>query len=58
MQMMYDVVARELKTMQRMDLNPQDFLNFYCLGNREEVPEESLSEVNQSSDKVVFIILI
>lgn len=58
MQMMYDVVARELKTMQRMDLNPQDFLNFYCLGNREEVPEESLNEVNQSSDKVVFIILI
>lgn len=42
MQMMYDVVARELKSMQLDDLHPQDYLNFYCLGNREEFHEESL----------------
>ncbi|KNA20728.1 hypothetical protein SOVF_049470 [Spinacia oleracea] len=52
MQMMYEVVARELKTMQPTDLNLQDYLNFYCLGNREEVPEESLKEANESSAKV------
>ncbi|XP_021731076.1 phospholipase D delta-like [Chenopodium quinoa] len=52
MQMMYEVVARELKTLQLTDLHPQDYLNFYCLGNREEVPEESLKEAEQSSDKI------
>lgn len=48
MQMMYDVVARELKSMQRTDLHPQDYLNFYCLGNREEHPQESLSSNDAS----------
>ncbi|XP_020218200.1 phospholipase D delta [Cajanus cajan] len=41
MQMMYDVVARELKSMQLTDVHPQDYLNFYCLGNREHFNEES-----------------
>lgn len=36
MQMMYDIVARELKSMQLADSTPQDYLNFYCLGNREQ----------------------
>lgn len=35
MQMMYEVVARELKTMQLESSHPRDYLNFYCLGNRE-----------------------
>ncbi|KAK4261703.1 hypothetical protein QN277_004663 [Acacia crassicarpa] len=43
MQMMYDVVARELKSMELVDLHPQDYLNFYCLGNREEFHEENSS---------------
>ena len=41
MQMMYDIVARELKALQLQDSHPQDFLNFYCLGKREKVPEET-----------------
>ncbi|BAT99932.1 hypothetical protein VIGAN_10147600 [Vigna angularis var. angularis] len=40
MQTMYNVVARELKAMQLSDINPQDYLNFYCLGNREDFNEE------------------
>ncbi|KAK9948329.1 hypothetical protein M0R45_003910 [Rubus argutus] len=40
MQMMYDVVARELKALKLKHLHPQDYLNFYCLGNREKVSEE------------------
>lgn len=43
MQMMYDVVARELKSMQLTDVQPQDYLNFYCLGKREDWDEESSS---------------
>ncbi|XWS45611.1 hypothetical protein CRYUN_Cryun15aG0151100 [Craigia yunnanensis] len=43
MQMMYDVVAQELKSMQFKDSHPQDYLNFYCLGKREEVSKEMLS---------------
>lgn len=35
MQMMYQVIARELKSMQLVDSHPLDYLNFYCLGNRE-----------------------
>nr|XP_011461950.1 PREDICTED: phospholipase D delta-like [Fragaria vesca subsp. vesca] len=41
MQMMYDIVARELKALQLQDSHPQDFLNFYCLGKREKVPQET-----------------
>ncbi|KAI4314709.1 hypothetical protein L6164_027589 [Bauhinia variegata] len=43
MQMMYGVVARQLNSMELSDLHPQDYLNFYCLGNREEVHEETSS---------------
>uniref|UniRef100_A0A5B7BRX8 Phospholipase D n=1 Tax=Davidia involucrata TaxID=16924 RepID=A0A5B7BRX8_DAVIN len=52
MQMMYSVIAGELKSMQVVDSHPQDYLNFYCPGNREEIPEESLSEGSQSSATV------
>ncbi|KAG6703074.1 hypothetical protein I3842_07G065800 [Carya illinoinensis] len=44
MQMMYNVVATELKATGRVDSHPRDFLNFYCLGNRENIPEEKSSD--------------
>lgn len=37
MQMMYDVVTQAIKSMQ-LNAHPQDYLNFYCLGKREDVP--------------------
>ncbi|XP_028774530.1 phospholipase D delta isoform X2 [Neltuma alba] len=43
LQAMYKVVAEELKSMQFTDLHPQDYLNFYCLGNREEFHEDALN---------------
>lgn len=49
MQMMYDVVARELNAMQLTDLHPQDYLNFYCLGNREDISEGKSDEVNEAA---------
>ncbi|KAI3767818.1 hypothetical protein L2E82_18240 [Cichorium intybus] len=39
MQTMYTIIAREIKAMQ-IDAHPQDYLNFYCLGKREQLPPE------------------
>uniref|UniRef100_A0A7N0V3U6 Phospholipase D n=1 Tax=Kalanchoe fedtschenkoi TaxID=63787 RepID=A0A7N0V3U6_KALFE len=41
MRMMYDIVAKVLKEMNMKNSHPQDYLNFYCLGNREKMPEET-----------------
>uniref|UniRef100_A0A6M2EJQ7 Phospholipase D n=1 Tax=Populus davidiana TaxID=266767 RepID=A0A6M2EJQ7_9ROSI len=43
MQMMYEVIAKELKSMNLENSHPQDYLNFYCLGNREHVPDSDKS---------------
>ncbi|KAH9623097.1 hypothetical protein KSS87_002528 [Heliosperma pusillum] len=51
MQSMYDVIAHELTSMQLTDLNPQDYLNFYCLGNREELPQKEMDQSN-ANDKI------
>ena len=51
MQMMYEVVANELKSMNLENSHPQDYLNFYCLGNREEVPGS-----NNSGDQTVTVL--
>ncbi|KAD5960791.1 hypothetical protein E3N88_12263 [Mikania micrantha] len=40
MQMMYNVVAQAIKSMQ-LNAHPQDYLNFYCLGKREDIPFKS-----------------
>ncbi|WCJ44295.1 phospholipase D delta [Euphorbia peplus] len=48
--MMYDLIAKELKSMNMEDSHPQDYLNFYCLGNREEIPEVK----SASNDKINF----
>ncbi|KAF5771476.1 putative phospholipase D [Helianthus annuus] len=40
MQMMYEVIARELKNSKLENAHPQDYLNFYCLGNREQCDEQ------------------
>ncbi|CAN4083496.1 unnamed protein product [Withania somnifera] len=50
-QMMYQVIATELKSMQLVDSHPQDYLNFYCLGNREEIPG-SITQTSGNGDKV------
>ncbi|XP_047321776.1 phospholipase D delta-like [Impatiens glandulifera] len=49
MQMMYDIIAKELKFMNIKDAHPQDYLNFYCLGKREESPLENSQSSDQSS---------
>lgn len=48
MQMMYDVVAKELKSMELKDSHPLDYLNFYCLGNREGVTKEMSKEAGST----------
>ncbi|XP_042508028.1 phospholipase D delta [Macadamia integrifolia] len=49
MQMMYEIIAQELKSMQLGDSHPQDYLNFYCLGNREELPDGMSQPTSQPS---------
>lgn len=50
MQMMYDIIAEELKNSELKEAHPLDYLNFYCLGNRERCKEEgSNSGSNRSS---------
>uniref|UniRef100_A0A7N2MZD6 phospholipase D n=1 Tax=Quercus lobata TaxID=97700 RepID=A0A7N2MZD6_QUELO len=51
MQMMYGIIARELKSMHLEDSHPQDYLNLYCLGKREELPKEVSAPPNQSVKK-------
>ncbi|KAF2614331.1 hypothetical protein F2Q70_00013060 [Brassica cretica] len=45
MQMMYDVIARELKSVQS-NAHPLDYLNFYCLGKREQFPDHDMPATN------------
>lgn len=51
MQMMYEIIAKELKDVNIEDAHPQDYLNFYCLGKCEELPKNNLQPNCQSSDK-------
>ncbi|KAI8549395.1 hypothetical protein RHMOL_Rhmol06G0021500 [Rhododendron molle] len=49
MQMMYEIIAHELKAMNLDNAHPKDYLNFYCLGNREECPVESSDATKKPS---------
>lgn len=55
MQMMYELISRELKSANLEDAHPTDYLNFYCLGNREEYEKESSSSSHSSSSGSVGI---
>lgn len=46
---MYEIIAHELKAMNLDNAHPRDYLNFYCLGNREECPVESSDSTKQPS---------
>ncbi|PIN17236.1 Phospholipase D1 [Handroanthus impetiginosus] len=50
MQMMYQRIAKEIKAMQ-LDSHPLDYLNFYCLGNREPITGTA-AEVSGAADKI------
>lgn len=53
MEMMYRIIATELNKMQMTDVNPEEYLNFYCLGNREEIPEDMQTEAEQTNGSKV-----
>ncbi|KAF8012722.1 hypothetical protein BT93_I0775 [Corymbia citriodora subsp. variegata] len=59
MQMMYQVVARQLKKMGLVESHPQDYLNFYCLGKCEEnsgqPPENAVSESYKSKRFMIYV---
>ena len=50
MQMMYDIIYNALVEVGLENkYEPQDFLNFFCLGNREAADREDSSEAKSSS---------
>ncbi|PIN01375.1 Phospholipase D1 [Handroanthus impetiginosus] len=49
MEMMYTIIAQEIKSAQLENAHPTDYLNFYCLGNREEFHEEESNANGHSS---------
>ncbi|KFK29154.1 hypothetical protein AALP_AA7G096000 [Arabis alpina] len=51
MQMMYEIIAREIRAMNLENVHPRDYLNFYCLGNREELPSDK-KDVSNNSEMV------
>ncbi|KAK6793060.1 hypothetical protein RDI58_012141 [Solanum bulbocastanum] len=52
MKMMYGIIAHELKSSQLQDVHLSDYLNFYCLGNREELHGESKSNYASNGDLI------
>lgn len=52
MKMMYEIIAQELKSSQLQDVHLSDYLNFYCLGNREELRGESKSNYASSGELI------
>jgi hypothetical protein len=57
MEMMYGIIADELRAMNIEDAHPQDYLNFFCLGNREEPVSNGSLESDKSTDKSAAVIL-
>ncbi|KAJ1290643.1 hypothetical protein BS78_02G260500 [Paspalum vaginatum] len=51
MEMMYRIIVDELKAMDIKDMHPEDYLNFFCLGNREEPSSNSSPESEKSTDR-------
>ncbi|KAK8964997.1 Phospholipase D delta [Platanthera guangdongensis] len=49
MEMMYRIISQEIMNM-KLDAHPQDYLNFYCLGNR-ELPKSSEQQNGEASEK-------
>ncbi|KAG8050389.1 hypothetical protein GUJ93_ZPchr0009g239 [Zizania palustris] len=49
MKMMYQIIAQELKAKDIKNAHPQDYLNFYCLGNREESSSNGIPESTDRS---------
>lgn len=55
-EMMYKIIAQELKSMNVEKAHLQDYLNFYCLGQREVPDRTSTQLTNQPSDKSPVVI--
>lgn len=53
--MMYDIIAKALRSVNLEDSHPQDYLNFYCLGNREELPHDAPVLGSNNSDKSAVV---
>lgn len=57
MQMMYQLIAKEIKSMKLPNSHPQDYLNFYCLGNREQIAGSG-AQVSEDAAKVRMSLIL
>ncbi|KAL9158918.1 hypothetical protein ABFS82_08G100500 [Erythranthe guttata] len=57
-QMMYQIISQELKSANFENAHPSDYLNFYCLGNREERHREESSSDSTSEKYDRFMIYV
>ncbi|KAL8029346.1 hypothetical protein ABFX02_14G220100 [Erythranthe guttata] len=58
MKLMYGIIAKELKSANLENAHPCDYLNFYCLGNREENDREQLPSDSASQRHGRFMIYV
>lgn len=56
--MMYEIIAKELKQTNQENAQPQDYLNFYCLGNREELLKDKTEQNGHSLEKSSAVIFL
>ncbi|XP_072982915.1 phospholipase D delta-like isoform X6 [Typha latifolia] len=49
MKMMYQIIGQELRSLKFENAHPQDYLNFYCLGNRELSMDRSPPSENDAA---------
>lgn len=58
MKMMYEIIAQELHYAKLENSHPQDYLNFYCLGNREKCNENEPNAVAQPSNNGTTVVIM
>lgn len=58
MKMMYEIIAQELHYANVENSHPQDYLNFYCLGNREHIKENEPDAVTQPSNNGTTVVIM
>lgn len=58
MKMMYEIIAHELHYANVENSHPQDYLNFYCLGNREINKQKEPDAVAQPSNNGTTVVIM
>lgn len=58
MKMMYEIIAQELHSANVENSHPREYLNFYCLGNRENNKENEPNAAAQPSNNGTTVVIM